>query len=112
MDTSRSAAPEISCVAGTNEITQGFKRTPLGIFHVLLHVDSDVLAERIKADEVDARACQWRLDHISDYEKSRPWMESAADLVIDTTNLLVVDITERIAVEAEKRIAEAGQART
>ncbi len=94
------------------ELTQGFKRTPLDIFHVLLHVDSDALAERIKADEVGARACQWRLDHISDYEKSRPWMESAADLVIDTTNLPALDVAERIAVEAEKRIAEVGQART
>jgi hypothetical protein len=92
------------------ELTQGFKRTPLDIFRVLLHVDSEVLAARIKADEVDARACQWRLDHISDYEKARPWMESAADLVIDATNLSVVDVAERIAVEAEKRVAEVGQA--
>jgi hypothetical protein len=83
----------------------------LDIFHVLLHVNSGVLAERIKAGEVDVRACQWRLDHISDYEKSRSWMESAADLVIDTTNLPVADAAERIAVGAEKRIAEAGRAR-
>ena len=93
------------------ELAQGFRRMPLDIFHVLLHVDPDALAERIKADEADARACQWRLAHISDYEKSRPWMESAADLVIDTTNLPVVDVAERIAAEAERRIAEAGQAR-
>jgi len=92
------------------ELIQGFKRTPLDIFHVLLHVDSDVLAERIKADELDAKACQWRIDHISDYEKSRPWMESAADLVIDATNLPAVDVAERIAAQAEKRIAEADQA--
>jgi hypothetical protein len=72
---------------------------------VLLHVDSGVLAERIRADEIEARACQWRLDHISDYEHSRPWMESAADLVIDTTNLPVADVAERIATAAEKRIA-------
>ncbi len=84
----------------------------LSTFHVLLHVDSGTLAERIQADQVDGRARQWRLDHISDYEKSRPWMESAADLVIDTTNLPVVDVAKRIAVEAEKRIAEAIQART
>jgi hypothetical protein len=87
-----------------HELTQGFERTALDIFHVLLHVDSDVLAERIKADQVDAKACQWRLDHISDYEKSRPWLESAADLVVDATNLPVADVAERIAAEAEKRI--------
>jgi hypothetical protein len=44
-----------------HELTHGFKRAPLDIFHVLLHVDSDVLAERIKADELEANACQWRL---------------------------------------------------
>lgn len=94
------------------ELAQGSKRMSPDIFHVLLHVNSDVLAERIKADEVDVRACQWRLDHISDYEKSRPWMESAADLAIDTTNLPAAAAAERIAAEAEKRIAKAGQART
>jgi shikimate kinase len=91
------------------ELTQGFERIPLDIFHVLLHVDSDALAERIKADQVDAGACQWRLDHIAGYEKSRPWMESAADLVIDATSLPAADVAERIAKEAEKRIAETGQ---
>jgi hypothetical protein len=89
------------------ELTAGFERTPLDIFHVLLHVDSDVLAERIKADEALAVARQWRLDHISDYEKARPWMESAADLVIDTTHLPAPEVAERIAVEAEQRMAEA-----
>ena len=88
------------------ELTAGFQRTRLDIFHVLLHVDSGVLAERIKADEVEA-PCQWRLDHIGDYEKARPWMESAADLVIDTTYLPVADAGERIAAEAEQRMAGA-----
>lgn len=87
------------------ELTAGFKRTRLDILHVLLHVDSDVLAERITADEVWARARQWRLDHIGDYEKARPWMESAADLVIDTTHVPAVEVAERIAVEAEQRMA-------
>jgi len=32
------------------ELTQAFKRTPLGLFHVLLHVDSDVLAELIAVE--------------------------------------------------------------
>jgi hypothetical protein len=93
------------------ELAQSFKRIPLDIFHVLLHVDSGTLAERIKADEVDVKACQWRLDHISDYEKSRPWMEAAADLIIDATNLPAADVAERIAAAAEARIAEAGGAR-
>lgn len=87
------------------ELTAGFQETPLSIFHVLLHVDSGVLAERIKADEADNGACQWRLDHIADYERSRPWLEQAADLVIDTTRLPAADAAERIAVAAEKRMA-------
>jgi shikimate kinase len=87
------------------ELAHGFSRTSLAIYHVLLHVDSDVLAERISADEVEAKACQWRLDHIGEYEKARPWMEQAADLVVDASHLPAVDVTERIAVEVEKRIA-------
>jgi hypothetical protein len=77
---------------------------------VLLHVDSDVLAQRIKADEAWPRASPWRLDHISAYEEARPWLESAADLVIDATSLPAVDVAERIAAVAEERIVEAGQA--
>jgi shikimate kinase len=94
------------------ELTQGFSQTPLEVFHVLLHVDSDVLAERIRADEISAKACQWRLDHVSDYERSRPWMESAADFVIDTTNLPAADVAARIAAAADKRIAEADRVRS
>lgn len=37
-------------------------------------------------------------------------MESAADRVIDATNLPAADVAERIAAQAEKRIAEADQA--
>jgi len=94
------------------ELTAGFMRTSLDIFHVLLHVESDVLAERIKADKLEAGACQWRLGHISDYEKSRRWMESAADLVIDTTHLSVTAVAERIAAGTEKRLGEACPARS
>jgi shikimate kinase len=88
------------------ELTEGFERTRLDIFHVLLHVDSDVLVQRIKADTVEARACQWRLDHVSDYEKARPWMEAAADLILDTTDVPAAEVAELIAVEAEQRMAQ------
>jgi hypothetical protein len=56
-------------------------------------------------DRVESDAYQWRLDLIGDYEKARPWMEAAADFVIDTTRLPAADVAERIAVEAEKRLA-------
>jgi shikimate kinase len=89
------------------ELTEGFGKTRLDVFHVLLHVDSDVLAERIKADQVESGAYQWRLDHIGDYERARPWMESAADFVIDTTRLPAAEVAERIAVQAARRMAGA-----
>ena len=76
---------------------------------MLLHVDSGILAERIKADKLEVKALHWRLAHISDYEKSRRWMQAAADLVIDATNLSVMDVAERIAVAAEKRVARVGR---
>src|SRR5689334_19885613 len=88
------------------ELAQGFSTTSLDIFHVLLHVDSDVLTARIKADEVEPKAWQWRLSHISEYEQSRSWMESAADLAIDSTSLSVADVAEQIAIAAEKRMAQ------
>jgi adenylylsulfate kinase-like enzyme len=92
------------------DLTRGFSQTPLEIFHVLLDVDSDALTDRIMTDEIPAGARQWRLDHISDYEAARPWMQAAADLVIDTTSQYATDVAEQIAVEAKKRIAETGQA--
>jgi hypothetical protein len=34
---------------------------------VVPHVEPGVLTERIKADEGEKKACQWRLDHIPGY---------------------------------------------
>jgi chloramphenicol 3-O-phosphotransferase len=85
------------------ELSRSFGQARLDVFHVLLHVDSDALAARIRSDEVYPGACQWRLDHIGDYENARPWLESAADLVVDTTNLPVADVAERIAAAAQRR---------
>jgi len=39
--------------------------------------------------------------------KARSWMESAADLVIDSTHVPVAEVAERIAVSAEQRMATA-----
>jgi shikimate kinase len=89
------------------ELSEGFGKRSLDIFHVLLHVDTEALTARIEADDIPVGARQWRLDHIRDYEKSRSWMESAADIVIDTTDLPVADVAERIAIEADQRLATA-----
>jgi hypothetical protein len=89
------------------ELTDGFRRAELDVFHVLLHVDSAALADRIKADEVVPSACQWRLDHIGEYERSRRWMASAADLVIDITGRPPAEAADAIAAEVQPRLAGA-----
>ena len=91
------------------ELSQGLARTQLDLLHVLLHVDADELARRIEADEREASARQWRLDHVGDYQRAQPWLRATADLVIDTTRLPVAEVAGQIAVEAGKRIA-AGRA--
>jgi hypothetical protein len=88
-----------------NELAQGLARAQLDIFHVLLHVDADELTGRIEADEREASARQWRLDHLGDYQRAQPWLQAAADLVIDSTRLPVAEVADQIAVEAGKRIA-------
>lgn len=89
------------------ELAQSFEKRSLDLLHVLLHVDTDVLTARIEADEVEIGACRWRLDHVREYEKSRSWMESAADMVIDSTDLPAADVAEQIAIEVGQRIAGA-----
>jgi shikimate kinase len=70
-----------------DELQQGFSQHSLDVFHVVLHASPEALAQRINADQDDPAARQWRLSHISDYLAARDWMQSAADLVIDTTGL-------------------------
>ncbi len=69
------------------ELQRRFDRFSLSVFHVLLHADPEMLALRILADQDELKARQWRLDHISQYLTAREWMQSAADLVVDSTNL-------------------------
>jgi hypothetical protein len=69
------------------ELQKGFFRHSLDVFRVVLHVEPGVLTERIKADEEEKKACQWRLNHIPDYIAARPWLEKTADLVVDSTAL-------------------------
>jgi len=89
------------------ELADGFSRTSLDIFHVLLHVDPDVLAARIRADTTlpVVSGTHWRLDHITAYEKARPWLEAAADLVVDTSHMPASDAAARIAEAARQRLA-------
>jgi hypothetical protein len=87
-----------------DELRQGFSRYLLDVFHVVLHVESSVLRERIKADEEEKKACQWRLNHIPDYTAARPWLEKTADLVVDSTALTARETASAIAAAMQTRI--------
>jgi hypothetical protein len=79
------------------ELRAGFDHLSQPVFHVLLHADSDVLTQRIRADEVEREACQWRLDHLAEYAAARSWMEAAADLVVDSTFLPAAGVAAAVA---------------
>jgi hypothetical protein len=74
------------------EIRAGLDARSLEVFHVLLHADPAVLASRIAADQADPGARRWRLDHIGVFEAAMPWLEGAADLVIDSTARSVAEV--------------------
>ena len=78
------------------ELQQGFKQHSLEVFHVVLDVDTEILARRIKGGELEQTASQWRLDHIRDYAAARPWMVASADLVVDSTSLPVADVARSV----------------
>jgi hypothetical protein len=76
------------------EITTALDGAGLDVFHVLLDVREPVLRSRIEAS---GQAVEWRLEHVAEYQASRPWLLEAADLVVDTTELAPADTAARIA---------------
>jgi chloramphenicol 3-O-phosphotransferase len=86
------------------ELQQGFSQCSLDVFHVALHVDSEVLTQRINADELEPKARQWRLDHISDYTAARAWMQASADLVVDSTSLSAAEVARAVRKAIQPRI--------
>jgi len=79
------------------ELRAGLDAHSLEVFHVLLHADPAVLAARIRTDQADPGACQWRLDHLEQFAAARPWLEAAADLVVDSTALSVAEAARMVA---------------
>ncbi|MGW8984591.1 AAA family ATPase [Streptomyces parvus] len=79
------------------EIREGLAKAGIPAHHFLLHTDRDTLVERIETDPhpegVGAR--QWRLDHLSDYERALPWLRREAQLV-DTTGVLPTEVAETV----------------
>ena len=93
------------------ELIAGLAARSLEVFHVVLHADPAVLERRIRADTVEPRACQWRLDHLGEFAAARQWLEPAADLVIDSTHLSVNEVAQTVAAAAEPRLGLAVPAR-
>jgi len=79
-----------------SELRSGFNRHSVDVFHVVLHADSETLTRRIEDDREEPKARHWRLDHIADYLAARQWLESAADLVIDSTKLSVAEVATSV----------------
>jgi hypothetical protein len=75
------------------------------VLHVLLEADEAVMRRRIDADEIEAAARHWRLDHLPRYASARPWLGARADLVLDTTDLTPQLVADRIWEAAADRIA-------
>lgn len=78
------------------EIFQGFDKAGITVQQFLLHARPDELVARIEADQVEASARDWRLNHIAPYQAALPWLRDAAD-VIDTSNLAPRKVAQEIA---------------
>jgi len=76
------------------EMFAGLRAAGVPVFHVLLDASEEVLRRRIEASE---EARQWRLDHLAEYCRARPWLRQEADLVLDTTALTAAQAAGEIA---------------
>jgi AAA domain len=81
-----------------DELRAGFTRADIDLRHVVLDPSESALRARIEASE---EAQEWRLDHIAEYIDARGWLLPAADLVIDTSDLLPEETARRIAAWLE-----------
>ena len=85
------------------ELQAGLGRLSLDVFHVLLDADPEVLAQRIRADEAERAALEWRLDHLSEFAAARPWLAADADLIVDSTAKSIAEVAKLIAGELPRR---------
>lgn len=86
------------------EIHAGLAAAGIPVHHFLLHSGRDTLVQRIETDtkpeSADAR--QWRLDHLTDYERSLPWLRRDAQ-VIDTTGIPPDGVAEAVIARVRAR---------
>ncbi len=90
------------------ELSAGLTARGLPTFHVLLDCEEKELRRRIKSDEVEKQALQWRLDHIADFERARGWMTPSADLVIDTTEMTPGGVAQLVIDAAKQALVARG----
>lgn len=88
------------------EIFDRFRTDGVAAFMVLLDAEDEVLKQRVEEsvefpnDPVaSARVRRWRLAHLTGYARSRDWMASIADLVVDTTDLTAAQAAKTVAAE-------------
>lgn len=87
-----------------DELELGLTALRHEIFHVVLEADDCVMRHRIEADEVEASARPWRLNHLSTYAVARRWLLARADLHLDTTALTPKEAADLIADAAGQRL--------
>lgn len=90
------------------ELTAGLASLGHEVLHVVLESDDAVMRQRIAADEAVQGARQWRLDHLADYALARAWLMSAADVVVDSSQLTPEEVTDRVWDVVAPRLAAAG----
>ena len=97
-------APQTVLVAEYwRELRDRFMDYSLDVFHVVLHVDPDVLEARIRSDAVVPDAHGWRLAHMAEYTAAHDWLVDAADLVVDATNLTPPEVSAVIQAAVSRR---------
>lgn len=79
------------------EILDAFARKGTVVLHVLLDCRLDVLRQRIVASP---EATGWRQAHLEAYQAAKPWMRSAARLLVDTTRATPNEVAEAISTAA------------
>ncbi len=94
------------------ELMDGCAGAGLDVFHVVLDAAPATLRDRIAADQVEAQARQWRLDHIAVYSASRGWMTDCADLDVDTTTLTPAEVAATVFHELEPLLARLAAAKS
>jgi broad-specificity NMP kinase len=79
------------------ELRSGLEAEGFDVMHVLLDAEAEALVGRIRSDEHERDAEQWRLEHLGPYFEARTWLVDAADVVVDVSTASVDHAVEQIA---------------